>query len=125
MPVIPAPAGPTHDLGPTRFTSLATPSRGSAHTSVWLVEIEPGTPPTPHSMSEEEIFVILDGRAAVRLDGGDHESAGPGDAVVMPPGVRFEISPASAEPLRMMCCTRVGAQARTDDGAEFTPPWSQ
>ena len=37
MAVIPAPAAPTHDLGPTRFTSLATPSRGSDDTSVWLV----------------------------------------------------------------------------------------
>ena len=125
MSVIPAPARPTHDLGPTRFTSLATPSRGSAHNAVWLVEIEPGTPPTPHSMSQEEVFVVLEGRAAVRLAGGEHEVAVPGDAVVMPPGVRFEISPAGTEQLRMMCCTRVGAQARTDDGAEFTPPWSE
>jgi quercetin dioxygenase-like cupin family protein len=70
-----------------------------------LVEIEPGMPPARHSMSDEEMFVVLDGRAAVRLDGGDHESARPGDAVVMPPGVRFEISPAGAETLRMMCCT--------------------
>jgi mannose-6-phosphate isomerase-like protein (cupin superfamily) len=76
-------------------------------------------------MSEEEVFVVIDGRAAVRLDGGAEETAVPGDAVVMPAGVRFEISPAGADALRMICCTRAGAQARTDDGVEFTPPWSQ
>jgi quercetin dioxygenase-like cupin family protein len=125
MTVIPAPPSPTHDLGPTRFTSLATPSRGSTRTSLWLVEIDPGTPPTPHSMSHEEVFVVLDGSAAVRLAGGELETAGPGDAVVVPPDVRFEISTAGTEGLRMMCCTSVGARATTDDGAEFTPPWSR
>ena len=45
MPVLRAPAAPTHDLGGTRFTSLATPSRGSTDTSVWIVEIAPGTRP--------------------------------------------------------------------------------
>jgi quercetin dioxygenase-like cupin family protein len=125
MSVLHAPTGPTHDLGPTRFTSLATPSRGSGQSAVWLVEIDPGTPPTPHSMSEEEVFVVLAGAAAVRLGDGDRETARAGDAVVMPPGVRFEISPSGDDPLRMVCCTRVGARARTDDGAEFTPPWSE
>ena len=46
MAVIPAPSAPTHELGGARFTSLATPSRGSSDTSVWLVEIGPGTPGT-------------------------------------------------------------------------------
>jgi len=125
VPVIPTPAEPTHDLGPTRFTSLATPSRGSASTAVWLVEIAPGTPPTPHSMTVEEVFVVLDGRATVRIGDGPVEITGPGDAVVVPPGVRFEISPHGDDPLRMVCCTSVGARARTADGAEFAPPWAQ
>ena len=125
MPVIHAPAGPTHDLGPTRFTSLATPSRGSGDSSIWIVEIDAGTPPTPHSMSAEEIFVVLSGCAAVRIGDGDQELAHEGDAVVMPPAVIFEISPFGDQPLRMVCCTRVGALARTMDGAEFPPPWSE
>ncbi len=125
MAVLPAPTVPTHDLGPTRFTSLATPSRGTGQSAVWLVEIDPGTPPTPHSMSAEEVFVVLAGAAAVRLGDGAHETATVGDAVVMPPDVRFEISPHGDEPLRMLCTTRIGARARTDDGAEFTPPWSE
>lgn len=125
MPVLPAPTSPTHDLGPTHFTALATPSRGSTRLSVWLVEIEPGTPPTPHSMTDEEVFVVLRGKAAVRIGEGPHDTAEPGDAVVMPAGTRFEISPVGAERLHMVCCARVGTQARTDDGHEFTPPWSQ
>src|SRR6185437_1945537 len=53
MPVLTAPATPTHDLGGARFTSLATPSRGATDTSVWKVEILPGAPATPHSLTRE------------------------------------------------------------------------
>ena len=62
MPVIPAPTTSTHDLGAARFTSLAaTPSRGSTETSVWQVEIDPGAPVTPHSLTREEVFVVWAG----------------------------------------------------------------
>ena len=124
VPVIPAPAAPTHELGPTRFTSLATPSRGSTASAVWQVEIAPGTPATPHSLTSEEVFVVLDGMATVRL-GDDDETAGPGDAIAVPPGVRFAIAPAGDVALRMLCCMPVGGQACTDDGAVFTPPWAE
>jgi quercetin dioxygenase-like cupin family protein len=124
MPVIPAPTAPTHDLGSSRFTSLATPSRGSTESSVWQVEIAPGTPATPHSLTHEEVLVVLEGRAAVRLDG-EASSADAGDAIAVPPGVRFAIAPVGDDPLRMLCCMPVGGQARTDDGAVFTPPWAE
>ncbi|MFH5207791.1 cupin domain-containing protein [Antrihabitans spumae] len=75
MAVITAPTGPTHEVGGTRFTSLATPSRGSTDTSVWRVEIAPGTPATPHRLTKEEVFVVLAGTAATRIDGLDAEAA--------------------------------------------------
>lgn len=52
MAVVPAPEAPTHEPGGARFTSLATPASGSSDTSVWLVEITPGTPATPHELVE-------------------------------------------------------------------------
>ena len=88
MTVLPAPPGPTHDLGSTRFTSLATPSRGSTETAVWIVEIDPGTPATPHSLTREEVFVVLDGTAEVAL-GDDRAVARAGDAFVVPVAERL------------------------------------
>src|SRR3954452_16469852 len=85
MAVVPCPLTHTHEVGGARFTSLATPSRGSSDTSVWRVEIAPGTPGTPHQVTREEVFVVLAGRAEVRL-GDTVSSAGPGDAIVEPPG---------------------------------------
>ncbi|MEO6511137.1 MAG: cupin domain-containing protein [Nocardioides sp.] len=122
MGVISRPAQPTHDLGGTRFTSLATPSRGSEETSVWVVEIDPGVPATPHSLTREEVFVVLDGVAETTVDGRS-AVARPGDAIVVPPGVRFEIANGADGPLRLLCCLPVGGQAVTDAGP-FTPPWA-
>jgi quercetin dioxygenase-like cupin family protein len=124
MPVLTAPPTFTHDLGGTRFTSLATPTRGSEETAVWHVEIEPGVAPTPHSLTREEVFVVLDGSAEVTL-GGARSVANAGDAIVVPAGVGFALASATAEPVRLLCCLPVGGQAQLADGTTFTPPWAE
>lgn len=123
MPVLPAPPAPTHDLGHARFTSLATPSRGSTDSAVWTVEIAVGAPATPHSLTREEVFVVLDGVAAVRL-AGERATAARGDAIVVPAGVDFELGNGGEAPLRLLCCLPVGGMARLADGTTFTPPWA-
>jgi quercetin dioxygenase-like cupin family protein len=124
MAVLPAPSAPTHELGDARFTSLATPSRGSSETSVWLVEITPGGPGAPHRLTREEVFVVLSGRAEVTL-AGEVSVAEAGDAIVVPPGVPFALAPAGEQPLRALCCLPVGGQGQVGDGEPFTPPWAQ
>jgi mannose-6-phosphate isomerase-like protein (cupin superfamily) len=124
MPVLRAPAAPTHDLGHARFTSLATPARGSTDTSVWTEEILPGAPATPHSLTREEVFVVLEGTASVRIAGDDGQAQA-GDAIVVPTGPEFELANAGAGPVRLVCCLPVGGQGRYGDGAPFTPPWAE
>ncbi len=124
MSVLRAPVAPTHDLGGARFTSLATPTRGSVDTAVWTVEIMAGTPATPHSLTREEVFVVLEGAASVRIDGHE-DTAAAGDAIVVPAGVDFELANAGPDVLRLLCCFPVGGQACSADGALFTPPWAE
>lgn len=124
MPVLIAPSAPTHDLGDTTFTSLATPSRGSRDISVWSVTIAPDTPAVPHTLTREEVFVVLAGTASVRL-GGQGSTAAIGDAIVVPAEVPFELANESDGMLRLLCCMPVGGQARLADGTVMTPPWSQ
>jgi quercetin dioxygenase-like cupin family protein len=124
MAVIPAPAAPTHSLGATRFTSLATPSRGSRETAVWRVEIAPHTPSTPHALTREEVFVVLDGVASVVLDG-SRSTASAGDAIVVPAETEFALSNDHDLPLRLLCCLPVGGRGRIDGGAPFVPPWAE
>ena len=123
MPIIHAPEEATHDIGAARFTSLATPSRGSTETSVWQVEIEAGAPGAPHSLTREEVFVVLDGTASVRI-GTVTDLAHAGDAIVVPADTEFELSNGGDVVLRVLCCFPVGGQARLD-GATFTPPWAE
>jgi quercetin dioxygenase-like cupin family protein len=124
MPVLEAPATPTHELGGARFTSLATPTRGATDTAVWKVEILPRTPATPHSLTREEVFVVLQGTASVRL-AGDEEIATVGDAIVVPADVELELANAGDDPLLLICCLPVGGQGRLADGITFTPPWAE
>jgi mannose-6-phosphate isomerase-like protein (cupin superfamily) len=123
MSIIHAPDKATHDIGTARFTSLATPSRGSTETAVWQVEIEGDAPAVPHSLTREEVFVVLEGTAAVRI--GDAAGiANQGDAIVVPAFTEFELSNGADVPLRLLCCFPVGGQAQLD-GATFTPPWAE
>lgn len=123
MPILHAPAAPTHDLGDARFTSLATPSRGSRETSVWRVAMEPGVPGTPHSVTREEVFVVLHGRALVDI-GDERGVAELGDAIVVPADTEFRIANAGVDLLELVCCFPVGGQARVD-GSTITPPWAE
>jgi mannose-6-phosphate isomerase-like protein (cupin superfamily) len=123
VPVLTAPSSPTHALGDTTFTSLATPSRGSRRTSVWEASIAAGETPTPHRLTDEEVFVVLEGVATVTFDA-ESALARAGDAVVVPPGVEFSLGNAGAGPLRLLCCLPVGGQAQLADGEPFTPPWA-
>lgn len=123
MSVITGPREPTHELGDTRFTSLATPSRGSSDNAVWMVEMDPGARATPHALTREEIFVVLDGRASISI-GGRASFVERDDAIVVPPSTTFELENAGDAALRMLCCMPVGGQARLADGTLLTPPWS-
>jgi quercetin dioxygenase-like cupin family protein len=123
MPVITSPPAPTHEVGGTKFTSLATPSLGSKRTSVWQVEIPAGEAPTPHELTDEEIFVVLDGAAAVTI-GDLTAEARVGDTIVVPAGVSLALANAGEQPLRLLCCLPVGGQARLPGGEAFTPPWA-
>lgn len=123
MPIISAPKAFTHELPHARFKSLATPSRGSAETAVWRVELAPHGEAVPHQLTREEVFVVLSGRARVRLGGQEHE-VGEGDVIVVPPNTDFALWNATDLPVEALCCLPVGGRARMGE-REFAPPWAE
>ena len=124
MPILPAPSSATHVLDGAQFISLATPNCGSTDTSVWRVELAPGHPATPHQVTREEVFVVLSGRARVRLGDDVHEACA-GDTIVVPRDTNFEITVEGDEPLQALCCMPVNGEARLADGTTFVPPWAR
>jgi mannose-6-phosphate isomerase-like protein (cupin superfamily) len=93
-------------------------------TSLWRVELTPGAPGTPHELTAEELFVVLDGRAKVRL-ADDESEAGPGDCIIVPPNTPFTLEAVGTSVFSAICCFPVGGRARLADGNEFTPPWAE
>ncbi len=124
MPVLQPPAQPVHEIPGARFTTLASPSCGSAETSVWMLELHAASAAVPHRLTREEIFVALDGKAIATLDGAVH-LVHPGDTLAVPPGVEFTLTLAGGGPFRALVCLPVGGQAIVADGPPFTPPWAE
>ncbi|MDT4916680.1 MAG: hypothetical protein QOH89_1380 [Pseudonocardiales bacterium] len=124
MPVIDRPSAPTHELPGARFTSLATPTRGSAETAVWEVRIAPGHPGTAHQLTREEVFVVLAGTGTARL-GGVHHPVAAGSVIVVPPRTDFCLEAVGGGDLVALCCLPVGGQGVIGAGAPFTPPWAE
>lgn len=123
MPVIRAAQSFTHDLPHASFCSLATPSRGAVETSVWRVQLHASEQPsTPHSLTREEIFVVLSGSVCFQLDGVSSDVQA-GDTVVVPRETQLSVQCLS-EHAELLCCLPVGGQARFGAGEPFTPPWA-
>jgi quercetin dioxygenase-like cupin family protein len=122
MPVISMHDAPVFDTGGAVITGLASPSRGSRDVAAWRVAFAPDTPSPAHSLTREEVFVILAGSVTARFS--DHsETAGAGGALVVPAGLEFSLV-AQHGPAEAICILPVGGQADTGAGA-FTPPWAE
>lgn len=122
MPVITSHEQRRHEIPGASFQTLASPTLGAAETSVWRVRLEPHTPPVPHRLTREEIFVVLSGSATARL-GGHASQLEPGVALVVPPGVDFELA-TDDEAFEALVCLPVGGQGIVGEAPPFTPPWA-
>ena len=63
----------------------------------------------------EELYVLLEGRGEMEVDG-ERRRVAPGDAVLIPPGARHQITASAAGPLRFLCCC---APPYSDDDTVF------
>src|SRR5262245_23847197 len=124
MPIIKHDEAPLFTADGTTVTGYAAPSRGAADTSVWRVELAAGSASPLHSLTREEVFMALDGRAVATIDGVQH-AVGPGDCLNVPAGSAFAIAAAGDAPFRALTCMPAGGKATVlPDGPTFVPPWA-
>ena len=122
MTVISAEKAPTFETGHATITGLAAPSRGAIDTSVWRVKLNADEPSPPHSVTREEVFVVIDGTLAVRYE--DRvERAHAGGALIVPAGESFSLA-AIGGPAEAVCVLPVGGRAVLN-GDVIVPPWAQ
>ncbi len=79
-------------VAPVRLQSLAEAS------------LEPGqATEAHHHRLSEEIYYLLEGEGLMDVDG-EVRRVGPGDAVLIPPGARHQITNDGGATLRFLCC---------------------
>ena len=123
MPVLPAPSAPTTTFG-ARFTTLASPSRGSAETACGASASCRArslclTPSRARRSSSRSTV-----RAVATLDDVD-QTVLSGDTLVLLAGVEFRLVATGAVPFRALVCLPVGGQAAMIGCEPFTPPWAE
>jgi mannose-6-phosphate isomerase-like protein (cupin superfamily) len=90
--------------GSTIRVLLDADTAGAANQSLAEAWLEPGQATQRHyHAASEELYVLLDGSGEMELDG-ERVAVGPGDAILIPPGARHQITAGAAAPLRFLCC---------------------
>ncbi|MEZ0073724.1 cupin domain-containing protein [Planotetraspora sp. GP83] len=114
---------PAFQFDGVTFRPLAVPSRGSTELAVWRAELPPGKVGAEHSLTHEEILIVLKGTVTGTI-GGRPVVAGPGDAVIFPANTPGRLGNTSdTEPAEFICCTTAGIKGFIGDQT-ITPPWS-
>jgi quercetin dioxygenase-like cupin family protein len=122
MPVLTPADAVRFETHGSRFSSYASPSRGSRELCGWRLDVPPGLRGAAHRPTREELLLVLEGELLVSLDGAER-SAVAGDVVLVPAGSEFRVDggPAGAA---AWVSTTPGLQAQLPDGSTITPPWA-
>ncbi|MFJ5778291.1 cupin domain-containing protein [Streptomyces sp. NPDC093094] len=123
MPVIRSSDAVTHEIHGARFVSYANPRTGSKELCAWRGEIPAGTKAPAHTVSREEIFLLLIGELLITLDGRT-ERVTAGDTVIVGPGSTLAVENPTDHTAVSWVTTSVGLEAELADGTLLTPPWA-
>jgi mannose-6-phosphate isomerase-like protein (cupin superfamily) len=122
MTVIRAADAPRFQLPGVEFTGLASPSRGSADICTWRLAVQPSRDePEPHTIDQDEVFMVLAGSVRVTPDG---EALTAGDAVVVPAGKPIQLVNTGTTTAELYIAIRAGFIGTMADGTTINPPWA-
>jgi quercetin dioxygenase-like cupin family protein len=123
VPVIRSSDALTHEIHGARFISYANPRTGSKELCAWRGEIPPGTKAPAHTVSREEIFLLLIGELLITLDGVT-ERLTAGDTLIINPGATLAVENPTDHTAITWVTTSIGLEAKMSDGTRITPPWA-
>ena len=105
-------------LDGSEIREVAGPASGNAvNQSLAEATVPPGGETVEHfHRTTEEIYFFTHGNGRMRL-GGKEREVGPGDTIVIAPGVRHKLWNTGEEPLRLLCCC---APAYSDEDTVLT-----
>lgn len=125
MPVVTAADAREFNMEGTTISALAAPSRGSTELCAWRLRLAPGLRTPAHSLTREEVFVILSGTAVAIIDG-QRQPIAAGDALVVPAQLSFELAVGADAALEAVVAFPAGGMAHMPpgEGQPFPPPWA-
>jgi mannose-6-phosphate isomerase-like protein (cupin superfamily) len=124
MPVVRSADAVVHDLHGVRFVSYASTATGSRELCAWRGEVPAGTAGPAHTITREEVFLVLSGTPRLTIDGEAHDLS-PGDAATAPAGSSLALENPGGEPAAVWVTTGVGLEAVLADGSRISPPWAR
>lgn len=124
MPVVRPHDAVVHEMHGTRFVSYAASALGSTELCAWRGEIPAGTETPAHTISREEVFLMLTGSLRLTLDGERHHLS-PGDVAIAPAGSALAFDNLGDEPATVWVTTSRGLQGVFPDGSRVSPPWGR
>jgi quercetin dioxygenase-like cupin family protein len=102
------------------MTTLASPTQGGTSQAVWRVDMRPGQAGPLHAIDTEQVWTVLDGGAAVELDG-QVLTVGPGDTLILPADAPRRVSADPAAGFAAIAVAPAGTRAYTLDGTRVAP----
>ncbi|AKU15822.1 cupin domain-containing protein [Luteipulveratus mongoliensis] len=108
----------------SEFRSYVAPRSGSTQLCAWELAIAPETTGQEHTVSHEEVLLLLDGNVEATVDGVTYKAA-PSDVVRFPAGATVRLDNPHDQSARLWVTTSVGLHASLPDGTQVTPPWTQ
>lgn len=105
------------------MTTLASPTLGATSgRSLWLVDMTAGASGPLHVFDSEQIWTVIDGDAAIDVEGVAHPLDA-GDTLVIPGGAERRVNATTA--CRMLVTGDATATARVpgESGSRGTPAW--
>lgn len=114
---------PLEGAGGNRYAGLARPATGARELVVARALKEPGAASVAHSHDREEVVVVLAGEAIARVGDEEHR-LGPGDTLIVPPGVVHQVSNPGPATLECVLAKPAGIGFFAPDGEPMaTPSW--
>ena len=117
---------PVYSLPGLEFRGLTSPSRGAREICTWHLYVAPElASDEAHSLDREEVFVVLEGRLSVSING-ECTTLAPGDAIAVPAGAQLRLANLDSVTAHALVCIATGFQGTMADGQVIgTPPWAQ
>jgi len=104
------------------MTTLASPTLGRAHQTLWLVRMEQGASGPEHAFTTEVLWSITEGSAEVVTTTGVMTLTA-GDTVVLPAGEFRRFSPGPEGFTAVATTSTPTSVRRPDVDDEVVPPW--